>query len=343
MRIEPAIDQSLLIDVLRDEYGLSVERLTFVPQGEVAHSYVVMCADSARYYLKVLDRSRLAAISASRLDFYLPLTYKLFHEGHFRYLTYPIKTRSGAFATTFDGAPLILFNYIEGVNPHGDALVEPQTWRTLARHVAAIHNSTHVVHTAGAPTETFTVPFEGALLDGLATLASITDADGEGRSTLRDLLLPRKGAILKYLERLHALAVRARALDPPMALCHTDIHSYNLLMNAAGELFILDWEGAMIAPREHDLFMFTGEHFSSFLAEYRREVGDVPLHADLFAFYFHRRMLEDLTDWIVRILYENTSEEQNRIDLAGIEEECLAGWPAIEPGIARVEEQLRKT
>jgi hypothetical protein len=69
----------------------------------------------------------------------------------------------------------------------------------------------------------------------------------------------------------------------------------------------------------------------------------VPLHADLFAFYFHRRMLEDLTDWIVRILYENTREEQNQIDLAGIEGDCLAGWLYIEPGIARVKAQLHCT
>ena len=173
-------------------------------------------------------------------------------------------------------------------------------------------------------------------------MAAITATDGEGRCALRDLLLPRKDAILRYLDRLHALATRARMLDPPMVLCHTDIHSFNLLVNDTG-VYILDWEGAMIAPREHDLFMFTGEHFALFLAEYRRVAGDVPLHADLFAFYFHRRMLEDLTDWVVRILYENTSEEQNRIDLAGIEEDCLAGWPTIEPGIARVREQLRET
>jgi len=344
MRIEPAIDKNQLIDTLRDAYGLSATRLT----GEVAHSYVVTCADDVRYYLKVLDRSRLAFINASRLDFYLPLTYKLFAEGHFRFLTYPIKTLAGAFSTTFGGAPkfgdapLILFNFIEGVNPHGDAMTEPATWRTLAQHLAAIHNSSRIVDVARAPREIFDIHFEDALLDGLRALPSVVDADGPGRCALRDLLLPRQDAILRYLDRLHALAVRAREIAPPLVLCHTDIHSYNLLVSDDG-VYILDWEGAMLAPREHDLFMFTGDHFSTFLAEYRHGVGDVPLHADLFAFYFHRRMLEDLTDWIVRILYENTSEAQNQIDLTGMKEECIAGWPTIEPGIARVKEQLRET
>lgn len=90
----------------------------------------------------------------------------------------------------------------------------------------------------------------------------------------------------------------------------------------------------------HGLFMFTGDHFPAFLAEYRRWAGDVPLHADLFAFYFYRRNLEDLTAWIVRILYENTDEAQNRIDLEGIQHDCIAAWPYFERDIARVQEQL---
>lgn len=343
MRIEPAIDKSLLIDALHGEYGLFAEHLTFVPQGEVAHSYVVTCVDGARYYLKILDRTRLANISAARLRFYLPLTYKLFTEGHFRYLPYLIKTRKGALYTMFGEAPLIVFNFIDGENPHDAAMVAPKTWRTLARHVATIHQSTAVVDVDDAPIETFDIHFEDALLDGLAALESIADADGAGRCALRDLLRPRKDVILRYLDRLHILADRARALDPPMVLCHTDIHSCNLLVNGDGELYVLDWEGAMLAPPEHDLYMFTGDHFPAFLAEYRRHVGDVPLHADLFAFCFYRRNLEDITDWVVRILYENTSEAQNRIDLAGGEEECLAGWPYIEPGIERVKEQLCET
>jgi len=145
------------------------------------------------------------------------------------------------------------------------------------------------------------------------------------------------------LEQLHIFARRAHDLNLPFVLCHTDIHRMNLLLNTSGELYILDWEGAMLAPREHDLFMFTGAHFPTFLAEYRRWAGAVPLHADLFAFYFYRRNLEDLTDWIVRILYENTAEAQNQLDLEGIQHDCIAAWPYFECDIARVQEQLRKT
>lgn len=341
MHIEPTLDYGLLADALRRDYGLSVERLTFVPKGQVAYSYIVTCTDGARYYLKVLDDSRLARISAGRFDFYLPLTDRLYTEGVFRYLTYPIRTLGGALYTAFDAHPLILFDFIEGENPDEAMLHASAVWRQLARHVATIHNCASHLAIDCPYVETFVIPFEAALCDGLCALDSITGGDGEGRLALRDLLLPHQGTILGYLEQVHRLADRARDLNPPLVLCHTDIHGLNLLLSAAGDLYILDWEGAMLAPREHDLFMFTGDHFPAFLAEYRRWAGHPPLHADLFAFYFYRRNLEDLTDWIVRILHENTDEAQNRLDLDGIKEGCISVWPYFEIGIARVRDQLR--
>ena len=59
-------------------------------------------------------------------------------------------------------------------------------------------------------------------------------------------------------------------------------------------------------------------------------IGD--LEPGLFAFYFHRRNLEDLTDWIIRIMDENSSEEQDRDDLSGIQEDCLSWWDDLEAG-----------
>ncbi len=96
----------------------------------------------------------------------------------------------------------------------------------------------------------------------------------------------------------------------------------------------------MLAPAEHDLFFFTGEHFPSFLNEYGRAFGPVELNGDVFGFYFYRRYLEDLTAWIVRILYENTDDEQDAHDLAGIREDCLGWWPHLEGAIRLVKGQL---
>jgi spectinomycin phosphotransferase len=112
------------------------------------------------------------------------------------------------------------------------------------------------------------------------------------------------------------------------------VHRFNLLQDDAGALYLLDWEGAMLAPREHDMIFFTrdDEHFDAFLTAYQAINGPTRLEPDLFSFYFHRRNLEDLTDWIYRILYENQEMDQDQADLMGIREDCLRWWDDLDAG-----------
>ena len=98
----------------------------------------------------------------------------------------------------------------------------------------------------------------------------------------------------------------------------------------------------MIAPPEHDLFFFSGYDYfwDLFLPNYEREFGPVSLDSNVFGFYYYRRNLEDLTDWVVRILHHNTDDEQDREDLRGIAEDCVAGWPYVEPTIRKINARL---
>jgi thiamine kinase-like enzyme len=159
---------------------------------------------------------------------------------------------------------------------------------------------------------------------------------------LRDLLLPRKDDILGLLQRLKELQAQVKAVGKEMVVCHTDLHGDNLMVDDERNLYILDWEGAMIAPPEHDLFFFAEEErfWSLFLPTYEREFGPVGLDSNAFGFYYYRRNLEDLIDWIVRILRYNFNDEQDRQDLLGIVEDCMSGWPYLETTISKIEARL---
>jgi spectinomycin phosphotransferase len=109
---------------------------------------------------------------------------------------------------------------------------------------------------------------------------------------LRQLILPRRAKLVTLLSRLRELGEVARRISPPQVLVHTDLHGGNLIRTPRDELYVVDWEGAMLAPAEHDLFIFAGEGFASLLAAYFRTYGSNPLHPELFAYYFHRRVPE---------------------------------------------------
>ena len=344
MKIELDIDRASLAQRVCQEYEIDIEELTFIPAGEVAYCYIVDCPGGSRYFLKLLSDSRLGRICASGLDFYLPLTRNLHYKGILPNIPYPIKARDGHLETDFGGQPLVLFNFIDGEvigfeNPLPDDILVK-----LAKLVGILHKSTPEIGIELSRVEHFDIIFEEDLVNGLDALDHITSCDSSGKQGLRDLLLPRKAEILGYLDRLKEFQRIVRGIEKQKVLCHTDLHGGNMIMNDSGELYILDWEGALVAPPEHDLFAFAWEDrfMDVFFRNYEQEFGSTSLDSSVFGFYYYRRNLEDLTDWIVRILYENTDEEQDEHDLKGIAEDCIEDWPYFEITINRIAEKLAR-
>ena len=341
MRIEPVIDKTALVETVRREYGLHIERLTFVPVGWVAHCYIADCAGGERYFLKIGSDSGQIPTAASDLDFYLPLTWQLCSQRILPHIACPVKTRTGQFTVRFEKHLLILFDFIEGKTVGFGGLSDDILVK-LARLVGILHKSTSQIKVEHPFYERFDIAFENDLVNSLDVLADMTPGDRNGKQELRTLLLPRKDEILGYLNRLKELQALARATGKEMVVCHTDLHGENLMMDDQGNLYILDWEGAMTAPPEHDLFFFAWDDsfWDLFLPNYEREFGPVSLDSNVFGFYYYRRNLEDLTAWIVRILYHNTDEEQDQADLRWVVEDCISGWPYLETTIRGIETKL---
>jgi spectinomycin phosphotransferase len=347
MRLEPQIDQARLIACAAAEYGVALRRLTYIPHGEASYSYVAESDDGARYILKVLDATRLARGTAKRMTFVLPLLHELRSKALLTNVPQPLFTAVGAPLTFCGEYRLVLLGYVEGENPDRATLHRPDVWARLARDIARLHATTGALESPCPEVETFEIPFEAALLEGMAALARVTTEDRPGHQALASLLLDQADTLMALLARLKELADLSRActqdLAPSNVLCHTDIHRWNLLIDADDVLTIIDWEGAKLAPAEHDLFAFNGDDFPAFLDAYLRAGGVRDLHAETFGFYFYRRNLEDLTDYIVRILYEN-DDAQNAMDVRAVaSEECLASWSDIEPSIELVREQLAES
>ncbi|MBD3181906.1 phosphotransferase [Candidatus Poribacteria bacterium] len=343
MKYEIYIDREALIKRINQEYGISIKELTFIPAGEVGYCYIADSNDNKRYFLKYFGDSRLARISAERLDHYLFLTWQLHNKNILPNVPYPIKNISGSFRTDFENQPLVMFNYIQGEvigfeDPLSDIVI-----KELGTIIGKLHKSTPELDIQGIKAEDYGIPFEPEMLNGFKAMESITSGDSRGKQQLRDMLLPRRDEVIGYLKRLKELQAIARKIDKPKVLCHTDLHGGNMIRGNSGELYILDWEGAILAPLEHDLFFIAWEDrfWEIFLPEYEQEFGPAKMNADVFGFYYYRRNLEDLTDWIVRILYENTTDEQDSYDLNGIEEDCISGWPYFEFTIGKIKTRLK--
>nr|WP_255447952.1 phosphotransferase [Deinococcus sp. AJ005] len=103
--------------------------------------------------------------------------------------------------------------------------------------------------------EDFALPFEAELRADLQSLHSLTPEVRPGLHQLRDLLGPHEPHLQTLMTRITKLQTATRARSHEFVVCHTDAHGGNVIRDVANQLWIIDWETARLAPREHDLWM----------------------------------------------------------------------------------------
>lgn len=103
-------------------------------------------------------------------------------------------------------------------------------------------------------------------------------------------IVDRADVVRTAMDRLDD--VRSRLEPVREVVCHTDFHGLNVLIGAGGEVAaILDWENAVIGPREYDLWVAAdGKPLVEFLDAY----GADDLDADHLEFALLARGLRDL-------------------------------------------------
>ncbi len=107
-----------------------------------------------------------------------------------------------------------------------------------------------------------------------------------------------------------------------------------MILSPSGQLTLLDWESAVIAPPERDAFLymgFIGPDFTAFDAGYRT-IHKEPLswHADWLAYYTYRLQLRNLAQWLHNLLHEPLDEVQRDNDVTMIEDHCLDRLESVE-------------
>ncbi len=160
----------------------------------------------------------------------------------------------------------------------------------------------------------FDVAFRNVLLAAVAPAPS----GSPGHRWVQAALRSHAGEIKAQLERLTQLQRRMREKAAPVVICHTDIHGWNLMRSREGDLYIIDWDNALLAPREHDLmFVIDDAGFrEAFLPAYEAKAGKIQVDATALEFYGVRRALEDTADYIVRIAHGDGGPDRDGRDLA---------------------------
>jgi spectinomycin phosphotransferase len=154
-------------------------------------------------------------------------------------------------------------------------------------------------------------------------LASGRVADDAEARRLADFWGAHETEIEDFADRAVALGQRLARRNLDEALCHADLHTNNLIVTPSGDLFVVDWDQPMLAPRERDLMFVLGggigfganpEQEVLFLEGYgSAEVDDMAM-----AYYRYEWLLSDVAAFADMILYDGISrgaDGQNLVDL----------------------------
>lgn len=302
-------------------FGVRARALEALPWGEDGHSFRVR-TDGPDYHLKCLPHEADA--------FSLGLMCQLRETGAVPHVPRVIPARDGALSARSGDTVLVLCEWIEGPPVHPLGVFPAELRAPLARTLGALHAATGSLELDSAPVEDYAIPFSSALGEALS---------GDLPAPVRSY----RSRIAQELVTLERVAREAARLDAPRVLCHADVHGGNLILDAAGALWLFDWDGARLAPCEQDLAGATNTHvprdqLAGFIDTYRAARGErVELHAELFELYYRRRCLEDLEVFLRQL---RTGSGQEGYLLALLRSECLAWLDRMENDVAFVRDAL---
>jgi spectinomycin phosphotransferase len=247
-RQPPDLAEGSIVAVLRASFGIRVAALALLPVGNDADSwaYRVQAAPGPAWFLKL--RAGANPTRGAAVPSYL-------HRHGVPNVPAPLATRTGAPYVLVDRFALALYPMLEA-RVGAEVGLSPAQWRRLGAAVRQVHAVPLTPELrALVGQEAFRPTRRELLADLEARLATPADpVAGE----LAGFWRAHRDAIDELIQRADALGRQLARRSFPQVLCHADLHTWNVLVDADARLWLVDWDEAVLAPRERDLMFVVG-------------------------------------------------------------------------------------
>ena len=252
MRESPKLPDALIQATLQIQYDLSIVTLTFLPIGNDAASFVyrVVASDGTNYFLKVRMSPGFSALSI--------VIPRFLYEHGIAHIITPVPTKTQTLWVHLNDFVLSLYPFIDA-RTATEAGLTKQHWHALGATLRQIHSSQlpgEILQIV--PQETF-IPSRRQVLRNLESVISNKQnlVDPIQRQ-LSEFWQTRQTEIHALIDKTDRLGNQLRRASLPRVVCHADLHTWNVLLDAAQHMWIVDWDETMLAPKERDLMFVIG-------------------------------------------------------------------------------------
>ena len=193
---------------------------------------------------------------------------------------------------------MILYPFIEGKDGFDQELTDHHR-KTLGRALRRIHTAQLPPELRRRiPQESFSAQWR-EVLKSFQNLVETRVFDDATAAKLAEFMKSRRDDISRLVWRTEELASEVQSKPLELVLCHTDFHGGNILIGDDEQLYIVDWDNPLLAPKERDL-MFIGGGIDEIWKSEREEAvfyegyGKPEIDIAALAYFRYERVIEDL-------------------------------------------------
>ena len=321
---KPDITDQAILACVRTAYGLPVAQINFLPLGADQNTavYRIVADDKTPYFLKlrggIFDETSVT----------LP---KLLADQDITQLIAPLPTQTEELWANLERFKVILYPFIVGRNGYERSLSE-RHWRDLGAALKRIHAATIPAALISR------IRQETYASDGRETVKSWLDRverdvfDDPAASKCAAFLRSKRGEILDLVGRAERLAEMLQTQPPDFVVCHSDLHAGNVLIDDANDdLYIVDWDDPILAPKERDLMYAGGGLMGNGRSPQEEEMlfyegyGPTPINPTALAYYRYERIVQDIAAFSDQLLLTNEGCEDRERSLGYLMSNFLPG------------------
>ena len=284
----PDLKKEVIINGLKEHFGLDVVQSDFLLLGADVNTAVfqVVTVDQKVYFLKLRkgDFNEIAV----RVPHFL-------NENGNQAIIAPILTRNQQLWCNFAAFTAILYPFIEGKDGYESKLSKDQ-WLDFGRALRSIHSlQLPPVLGQAIPKENFT-PRWREMVRHYQSLVEQSTFTEPAAIQLAEFMKCHRVQITHAVERADTLGNELRGQPLEFVLCHSDIHPGNLHITPDGDLYIVDWDEPIFAPRERDLVLIGGcstwgDPFDE--TWFYQGYGEVEINWMAMTYYRYERLIAD--------------------------------------------------
>lgn len=304
---KPDIKNEKIIVALHENYSIQVREIEFLPIGNDPSTWAYrVSTETQNFFLKI--RKEIS----NRAGFLVP---RFLQDHGIAQVLVPLPTKEQELWIRVEDFFLILYPFITGKEAMKVGMSDSQ-WTEFGSTLKRIHSTELPANVAQFVGRENFIPKWSNPAKIFHEQVNTRNFDDPYQKKLATFWKEKNETIQTLIERAELIGKRLQQTDLDFVLCHADIHTANILLTQEQDMFIVDWDDTLLAPKERDLMFVLGED-----AIHTREeqmffdgYGNVKIDGLALAYYRYEWCVQEIGDFGDRVFLTKESGESTKQD-----------------------------